>query len=67
MYEEELNWAHHNAFNLSFLCNELSLNCEFIENGFKVNGLEINTDESLEFFVSALKIIVNKDTFIKED
>ena len=66
MYET-LDWAHNEAFHLGVLSKELELDCVTTEdNCFEVNGYKITTDTALADFVSALKIISDRDVFRKE-
>jgi len=49
------------------LSKELELDCVTTEdNCFEVNGYKITTDTALAEFVSALKIIADRDVFRKE-
>lgn len=64
---EPLDWGHHESFHLGVLSKELELDCIVTEDDcFEVNGYKITTDTELADFVSALKIIADRDVFRKE-
>jgi len=66
MYDE-LDWSHQEAFHLGHLTNILGLDYIIKEDCIIINGYPITNDMQLSAFVSALKLVVDKDVFSGDD
>ena len=66
MYDE-LEWSHQEAFHLGTLTNTLGLDYIIKEDCIIINGYSIDNDMQLVAFVSALKLVVDKDVFSGDD
>ena len=60
----DLDWAHHESFHLGALCELLELDCTITDNGFNIQGYDIVSEMELAAFVSALKIVSDKNVFM---